>query len=65
MPGRVPRVTADQVLRALRRDGWSIDRQGRHVILLRPTKPGTVVVPRHKGTTLRLGTLSQIMPRPA
>jgi predicted RNA binding protein YcfA (HicA-like mRNA interferase family) len=31
------------------------------VILLHPTKPGTVVVPRHKSTTLQLGTLSQII----
>jgi predicted RNA binding protein YcfA (HicA-like mRNA interferase family) len=57
----LPRVTADQILRALRRDGRYIDRQARHVILLHPTKPGTVVVPRHKGTALWLCTLSQII----
>jgi predicted RNA binding protein YcfA (HicA-like mRNA interferase family) len=49
------------VLRALFRDGWYVERQGRHVILVHPRKVGTVVVPRHKGKTLRLGTLSQII----
>jgi predicted RNA binding protein YcfA (HicA-like mRNA interferase family) len=58
---RLPRVTADEVLRALFRDGWFIDRQRRHVILAHPRKAGTVVVPRHKGETLRLGTLGQII----
>ena len=58
---RLPRVTADEVLRALSRDGWYVERQRRHVILVHRTKAGTVVVPRHKGQTLRLGTLSQII----
>lgn len=58
---RLPRVTADQVLRALHRDGWYVERQRRHVILAHPTKAGTVVVPRHKGETLRPGTLSRII----
>lgn len=58
---RLPRVTADHVLRALAQDGWYIERQGRHAILAHPHKTGTVVVPRHKGMTLRLGTLNQII----
>ncbi len=61
MPGRLPRVMADDVLRALFRDGWYIERQRGHVVLAHPSKAGTVVVPRHKGKTLRLGTLSQII----
>jgi predicted RNA binding protein YcfA (HicA-like mRNA interferase family) len=51
----------DELLRALFRDGWFIDRQRRHVILAHPDKAGAVVIPRHKGRTLRLGTLSQII----
>jgi mRNA interferase HicA len=50
-----------EALRALFRDGWYVKRQRRHVILAHPRKSGTVVVPRHKGSTLRLGTLSQII----
>ena len=61
MPGRLPRITADEVLRALLRDGWYVERQRAHVILAHLSKPGTVVVPRLKGKTLRLGTLGQII----
>jgi predicted RNA binding protein YcfA (HicA-like mRNA interferase family) len=62
MPGRVPRVTADEVLRALSRDGWSVTRQsGAHAILRHPTKPGRVVVPIHRGRTLKIGTMSSIL----
>ena len=62
MHGRVPRVTAAEALRALNRDGWSVTRQsGSHAILRRPTKPGRVVVPIHRGTTLRVGTMASIL----
>jgi len=62
MAERLPRVTAEQVLRALRRDGWYVDRQGRrHIILAHTQRPGTVAVPRHKGKILRLGTLEAVL----
>jgi predicted RNA binding protein YcfA (HicA-like mRNA interferase family) len=64
MAGRLPRVTAAQVLRALNRDGWYIDRQaGSHVTLSHPTKPGHVNVPRHAGRIIKLGTLTNILAR--
>ncbi len=59
---RLPRVTAADLLRALRRDGWEIDRQrGSHVQLVHSTKPGLVTVPSHAGRTIPLGTLRRIL----
>ncbi len=58
---RLPRVTAAELLRALRRDGWIEDHQtGSHVILLHPAKPGRVTVPFHRGT-MRTGTIAGIL----
>jgi predicted RNA binding protein YcfA (HicA-like mRNA interferase family) len=49
------------VLAALARDGWFIARQRKHAILCHPTKPGRVVVPRHRGKTLKPGTIDAII----
>lgn len=58
---KLPRVTAQEVLRALARDGWQRDRQsGSHVALWHPVKQGVVTVPMHRGT-LRAGTLASIL----
>jgi predicted RNA binding protein YcfA (HicA-like mRNA interferase family) len=47
---KAPRVTAEQILRALARDGWVEDRRsGSHVLLRHPTKPGRPNVPYHAG----------------
>ena len=54
-------MRAEQVLRALGRDGWYIAWQGPHTVLRHPTKPGRVEVPRHRGTTLKLGALASIL----
>ena len=62
MSPRLPRVTAGELLRALRRDGWEVLRQtGSHAIMAHPTKPGHPVVPVHAGRTVRLGTLASIL----
>jgi predicted RNA binding protein YcfA (HicA-like mRNA interferase family) len=59
---RLPRITGDQALRALRRDGWEIvDREGSHVQLEHPTKPGKVTVVLHGGTILKPKTLISII----
>lgn len=61
-PGRLPRVTAQQTLRALHRAGWNIDRQsGSHAVLLHESGRGRVIVPVHSRGTLRLGTLAAIL----
>jgi predicted RNA binding protein YcfA (HicA-like mRNA interferase family) len=58
MSPKLPRVTAAELRRALRRDGWVEIRQtGSHVVLEHPAKPGLVVVPRHRGT-LHPGTIA-------
>ena len=62
MPGRLPRLTADELLRVLRRDGWYVTRQaGSHAVLRHPTKPGRVVVPVRAGKDVTLGTLAGIL----
>ncbi len=62
MSPRQPRITAAQLLRALRRDGWEIDRQrGGHAQLAHPTKPGLVTVPRHSSEILKPKTLAAIL----
>ena len=62
MSPRQPRVTAAELLRALRRDGWLEQRQsGSHVLLRHPTKPGRVIVPRHAGKIIKPGTLVSIL----
>jgi predicted RNA binding protein YcfA (HicA-like mRNA interferase family) len=57
---RLPRITADELLRALARDGWHQVRPGKHLHLRHPTKPGRVDVPYHSGRTLKPGTLKNI-----
>lgn len=58
MSRRLPRITAADLLRALRRDGWVQHRQvGSHVQLKHLTKPGRVTVPHHAGIVLKPKTL--------
>ncbi|MBI3976740.1 MAG: type II toxin-antitoxin system HicA family toxin [Chloroflexi bacterium] len=58
----LPRITATELVRALRRAGWEPDHQtGSHLILRHPQRPGRVTVPLHTGRTLRLGTLKTIL----
>lgn len=66
MAHRLPRATAEEVLRALRRDGWFVSRHsGAHVILHHPTKRGRVTVPAHRGKTLKLATVASIIEQAA
>ena len=61
MSPKLPRVTATELLRALRRDGWYDTRQsGSHIVLHHPTKVGRVVVPMHRGN-LRIGTIQSAL----
>ena len=62
MPGRLPRLSADELLRVLHRDGWNVTRQaGSHAVLRYPTKAGRVVIPMHAGRDVKLGTLAGIL----
>jgi predicted RNA binding protein YcfA (HicA-like mRNA interferase family) len=58
----MPRITAAEVMKALKRDGWQQVRQrGSHVILTHPTKVGRVTIPLHTNKVLRLQTLESIL----
>jgi len=59
---RLPRVTGDDALKALRRAGWrEARRRGSHVILRHETRSGRIVVPLHAGTILKPKTLLSIL----
>lgn len=59
---RLPRASAEDVLRALQRDGWRIARQkGSHAQLVHPAKPGHVTVAIHSRGTIRPRTLLSIL----
>lgn len=61
MSERLPRVTAEQTIRALKRAGWEERRQrGSHLHLVHAVHGGRVTVPRHRGT-MRLKTLEAIL----
>jgi predicted RNA binding protein YcfA (HicA-like mRNA interferase family) len=62
MSPKLPRITAAELMRALRRDGWEQVRQsGSHVILKHPTKSGYVIVPIHARVIMKLKTLQTIL----
>lgn len=59
---RLPRITGDEALRALRRAGWhEARRRGSHAILHHESRPGRVVVPLHAGRILKPKTLLSIL----
>jgi predicted RNA binding protein YcfA (HicA-like mRNA interferase family) len=62
MSPRLPRITAEDLLRALRRDGWLVDRQrGSHVRLWHPEKTRLVTVAYHAGRIIKPKTLESIL----
>ena len=59
--GRLAQLSGDRLVRALRRLGWTVDRQsGSHVVLTQPGR-NPVTVPVHKGKTLKEGTARGIL----
>ncbi len=63
MGKRLPRITANDALKALSKDGWYSSRQkGAHLILKNDSKRKLrVVVPVHSGEILLPKTLSSII----
>jgi predicted RNA binding protein YcfA (HicA-like mRNA interferase family) len=63
MSPRLPRISAKDLIRALKRDGWYESRQvGSHLVMKNSAKPGRrVVVPVHAGKDIRPGLLSSIL----
>ncbi|MCH7744965.1 MAG: type II toxin-antitoxin system HicA family toxin [Chloroflexi bacterium] len=54
-------VRARELIRALERLGWYVDRQKRHVIMRHPDRSGSIPIPMHSGRTLKKGTLHNII----
>ncbi len=60
MSGRLPVVSGRQVIRALEKSGWSVERtRGSHWSMGRPEVGYVVVVPLHR--ELAEGTLNRIL----
>lgn len=65
MPDKLPQLKAREIIRALRRDGWELDRtKGGHQHFVHVTKPGTVTVPVHKGRDIPPVIVKSIMKQP-
>ena len=59
---RLPRITANAIIRALKRGGWTTVRiTGSHVHLRHPERGGLVTVPNHRGETIGPGLLASIL----
>ena len=59
---RLPRVTSQEALAAVRRDGWQeVRSRGGHIQLKHATKPGRVTIPVHTGKVIPLDILSSII----
>jgi predicted RNA binding protein YcfA (HicA-like mRNA interferase family) len=56
-------VTERQLVALIERDGWKLDRvRGSHHTYVHPTKPGIVVIARHrKGRDIPLGLLLAVL----
>ena len=65
MSSSLPAVSARQVIAALRRAGFVVDRivGSHHVLVHRDDVRRTVTVPFHGGRSLKLGTLRNIIPQ--
>ena len=62
MSDKLPQLKAREIIRALRKDGWVLDRtKGSHQHFVHPTKPGTVTVAVHAGRDVSLRTVRSIL----
>jgi predicted RNA binding protein YcfA (HicA-like mRNA interferase family) len=62
MSPKIPIVTAKELIRALKRAGFSKDRQkGSHLTLINPKTNKTVTIPVHTGVDIGKGLLKKII----
>ncbi len=63
MSRKLPRITATDALKALRKAGWySVRQKGSHIILKNDDNPKSrVVIPMHSGDILLPKTLASIL----
>jgi predicted RNA binding protein YcfA (HicA-like mRNA interferase family) len=58
---KLPAITSKQLIRALERGGWQVDRvRGSHYVLIHPGRRRPVTVPMHN-KDLKTGTLNAIL----
>src|SRR2546421_6270819 len=63
---RLPRITGEEALRALRGAGWQeVRRRGSHAILHHVSRSGRVTVPLHPGAVIKPKTLLSILDQAA
>jgi len=59
---KLPRVTARELLRALRAEGWyEVRSRGSHLRLAHPDRSQKVTVAAHAGAIIKPGTLQTIL----
>jgi len=62
MSPKIPIVTAKELIRALKRAGFSKDRQkGSHLTLINPKTNKTITIPVHTGVDIGKGLLKKII----
>lgn len=62
MSPRIPVITAKELVRALKRAGFTKDRQrGSHLTLINSTTDKTVTIPVHTGVDIGKGLLKKII----
>ena len=61
MLGRLPVVRTEDLIRALAKEGWYVDRTTGHTILRHPDRPGSIPVPNHPRDEVPRGTLRGIL----
>ena len=62
MSPKLPRITARELLRALRQDGWEVLRHdGSHLQLKHPSKAGLVTVALHAGAIIKPKVLTSVL----
>jgi predicted RNA binding protein YcfA (HicA-like mRNA interferase family) len=60
--GSLPSISADKLVRALKKAGFvEVRQKGSHLVLLNETSGKRVVVPMHKGKDIKKGLLRKII----
>jgi predicted RNA binding protein YcfA (HicA-like mRNA interferase family) len=54
-------MSFNELRKRLERDGWFIERTGKHHIYAHPVKPGKIPVGKHGNHEVPKGTLNQIL----
>jgi predicted RNA binding protein YcfA (HicA-like mRNA interferase family) len=61
MAGRLPVVRTKEIVRALAKEGWYVERTTSHTVLRHPDRPGSIPIPNHPRDEVARGTLRSIL----